>query len=167
MHRGAYVGSAFSPIGSDQAPCQHWFSISLCLIEAIFIGTNRSVLWCFLRLTCSWGWHRTLGAASLLMSVLGLSGVEVLLLSFKLSTNLQEDHATVMGFLNGTLPHKERLGCTGYATCLLSFVSIVHLVMCANGATCHLCQSFVSTASIVIACNQFGCFWKVSLCVPW
>eukprot|EP00435_Cladocopium_sp_Y103_P034046 s2845_g8.t1 len=44
------------------------------------------------------------------MSVLGLSEVEVLILSFELSTNLQEDYETVMGFLNGTLPHQERLG---------------------------------------------------------
>ena len=83
------------------------------------------------------------------MSVLGLADVEVVLLSFKLSTNVQEDHATVMGFLEGSLSHKEWLGCTGLATCLLPCICVnCAPCQCVTGATCHLCQSFVSTVSI-------------------
>lgn len=62
-------------------------------------GTFRLVL---LRLTCSWGWHRTLGTASVIIRILQMAGVEVVLYSAKLTTDAQVDYINVIAFLQGS-----------------------------------------------------------------
>ena len=57
-----------------------------------------------LRLTCSWGWHRTFGVASLVIKILQMAGCEVVLFSSKLSMDPHVDTGNVIAFLSGS-PH--------------------------------------------------------------
>ncbi|CAL1131273.1 unnamed protein product [Cladocopium goreaui] len=51
------------------------------------------------RLTCSWGWHRTLGTASVIIRILQMAGCEVVLYSAKLSMNPQLDSCNTIANL--------------------------------------------------------------------
>ena len=52
-----------------------------------------------LRLTCIWGWHRTLGTASVIIKILQMAGAEVILYSEKLSLDPRGDSPSVIAFL--------------------------------------------------------------------
>ncbi|CAL1163918.1 unnamed protein product [Cladocopium goreaui] len=55
------------------------------------------------RLTCSWGWHRTLGTAGVIIKILQMAGVEVVLYSARLSMAPAVDCSNVIAFLQGTM----------------------------------------------------------------
>lgn len=71
-------------------------SFNLCTFDFSFF---RLVL---LRLTCSWGWHRTLGTAGVIIKILQMAGVEVVLYSARLSMAPAVDCSNVIAFLQGS-----------------------------------------------------------------
>ena len=75
------------------------FRRAISLSQSFNFCTFRLVL---LRLTCSWGWHRTLGTASVIIRILQIAGCEVVLFSAKLSMNPQLDCTNTIAFLQGS-----------------------------------------------------------------